>query len=145
MSEDKELEMFKFEEEFKVSFFIGTTDYNKAKKIYDQMFDRNIKLGYDNWKVEDIEMVGGKFLVQTINSEGFDENLIDTIDEAEAIKEAEAMNWRAGIGLKWAEDWETSIDHNAEGVFICSEHKQEECQDDECYEEYEELESAGKI
>ena len=79
MSEDKELEMFKFEEEFKVSFFIGTTDYNKAKKIYDQMFDRNIKLGYDNWKVEDIEMVGGKFLVQTINSEGFDENLIDTI------------------------------------------------------------------
>ena len=79
MSEDKELEMFKFEEEFKVSFFIGTTDYNKAKKIYDQMFDRNIKLGYDNWKVEDIEMVCGKFLVQTINSEGFDENLIDTI------------------------------------------------------------------
>ena len=79
MSEDKELEMFKFEEEFKVSFFIGTTDYKKAKKIYDQMFDRNIKLGYDNWKVEDIEMVGGKFLVQTINSEGFDENLIDTI------------------------------------------------------------------
>lgn len=79
MSEDKELEMFKFEEEFKVSFFIGTTDYNKAKKIYDQMFDRNIKLGYDNWKVEDIEMVGGKFLVQTINSEGFDENLIDII------------------------------------------------------------------
>ena len=66
-------------------------------------------------------------------------------DEAEAIKEAEAMNWRAGIGLKWAEDWETEIDHNAEGVFICSEHKQEECQDDECYEEYEELESAGKI
>ena len=79
MSEDKELEMFKFEEEFKVSFFIGTTDYNKAKKIYDQMFDRNIKLGYDTWKVEDIEMVGGKFLVQTINSEGFDENLIDII------------------------------------------------------------------
>ena len=66
-------------------------------------------------------------------------------DEAEAIKEAEAMNWRAGIGLKWTEDWETEIDHNAEGVFICSEHKQEECQDDECYEEYEELESAGKI
>lgn len=79
MSEDKELEMFKFEEEFKVSFFIGTTDYNKAKKIYDQMFDRNIKLGYDNWKVEDIEMVGGKFLVQTIDSEGNDVNLIDTI------------------------------------------------------------------
>ena len=51
MSEDKELEMFKFEEQFTVSFFIGTTDYNKAKKIYDQMFDRNIKLGYDNWKV----------------------------------------------------------------------------------------------
>ena len=76
MSEDKDLEI---EEEFKVLFFIGTTDYNKAKKIYDQMFDRNIKLGYDNWKVEDIEMVGGKFLVQTINSEGFDENLIDTI------------------------------------------------------------------
>ena len=79
MSEDKELEMFKFEEEFKVSFFIGTTDYNKAKKIYDQMFDRNIKLGYDNWKVEDIEMVGGKFLVQTIDNEGNDVNLIDTI------------------------------------------------------------------
>lgn len=79
MSEDKELEMFKFEEEFKVSFFIGTTDYNKAKKIYDQMFDRNIKLGYDNWKVEDIDMVGGKFLVQTIDSEGNDVNLIDTI------------------------------------------------------------------
>ena len=79
MSEDKELEMFKLEEEFKVSFFIGTTDYNKAKKIYDQMFDRNIKLGYDNWKVEDIEMVGGKFLVQTIDSEGNDVNLIDTI------------------------------------------------------------------
>tara|TARA_R100000231_G_scaffold57845_2_gene47808 strand:+ start:41 stop:304 length:264 start_codon:yes stop_codon:yes gene_type:complete len=79
MSEDKELELFKFEEQFTVSFFIGTTDYNKAKKIYDQMFDRNIKLGYDNWKVEDIDMVGGKFLVQTIDSKGNDVNLIDTI------------------------------------------------------------------
>lgn len=63
--------------------------------------------------------------------------LIDAEDEQQAINSAEAMNWKAGIGLKWAEDWEASIDENHDYTFICTAHSKQECEDDLCCEEYE--------
>ncbi len=66
--------------------------------------------------------------------------VLEADDEQEAKSEAEQMNWKAGIGLKWAEDWETSIDNQHDYIFICSSHSKQECEDDECWEEYDRIE-----
>ena len=55
----------------------------------------------------------------------------------QAIKDAEDMNWKAGIGLKWTDDWEADIDIHHDYIFICSEHSKQECEDDQCWEDYE--------
>lgn len=63
--------------------------------------------------------------------------LVDAKDEHEAKSEAMNMNYKAGIGLKWADDWEAEIDDNHDFIFICTAHSKEECNDDECWEDYE--------
>lgn len=62
--------------------------------------------------------------------------IVEAEDEKQAISDAQDMNWKAGIGLKWAEDWETEIDTNHDYIFICSQHSKQECEDDECWEEF---------
>ena len=51
MSEESiELSRFKFSEVFTVEFYVEAENYQKAKQVYDKMFDKNIQLGYDTWK-----------------------------------------------------------------------------------------------
>jgi hypothetical protein len=77
MSEvNEELNKYKFTETFSVEFFIEATDYTKAKRVYDKMFDKNIQLGYDTWKVADKNINGGKFHVKTYDN-GKESTLID--------------------------------------------------------------------
>ena len=80
MSEDnQELERFRISEEFTVDFYIEATDYNKAKDIYNKMFDKNIQLGYDTWKnVSDKNINGGKFHVKTYDN-GEEATLIEEL------------------------------------------------------------------
>ena len=40
--ENQELERFRFSELFQVEFYVEAEDYQKAKAIYDKMFDKNI-------------------------------------------------------------------------------------------------------
>ena len=69
MSEVKEeLNKYKFTETFSVEFVVEASDYTKAKRVYDKMFDKNIQLGYDTWKVADKDIQGGKFHVSNIES-----------------------------------------------------------------------------
>ena len=63
--------------------------------------------------------------------------VVEAEDRKEAISDAEDMNWKAGIGLKWTEDFDAKIDTNHEYLFICTSHSKQECEDDECWEEYE--------
>ena len=77
MSEESiELERFKFTETFNVEFYIEAINYQKAKQVYDKMFDKNIQLGYDTWKVADKDINGGKFHVKTYDN-GQEATLID--------------------------------------------------------------------
>jgi hypothetical protein len=77
MSEvNEELNKYKFTETFSVEFLIEATDYTKAKRVYDKMFDKNIQLGYDTWKVADKNINGGKFHVKTYDN-GEESTLID--------------------------------------------------------------------
>ena len=66
--------------------------------------------------------------------------LVEAEDEQKAKSEAEQMNYKAGIGLKYADNWEAEIDNNHDFIFICTAHSKEECDDDECWEEFENLE-----
>ena len=46
MSEESiELSRFKFSEVFTVEFYVEAENYQKAKQVYDKMFDKNIQLG----------------------------------------------------------------------------------------------------
>ena len=67
--------------------------------------------------------------------------LVEAEDEQKAKSEAEQMNYKAGIGLKWADNWEAEIDTNHDWIFICTSHSKQECEDDECWEEFDRLES----
>lgn len=67
--------------------------------------------------------------------------IVEAEDRKQAISDAEDMNWKAGIGLKWADDWEAEIDTNHDWIFICTSHSKQECEDDECWEEFDRLES----
>tara|TARA_R100000231_G_C5186010_1_gene122732 strand:- start:160 stop:444 length:285 start_codon:yes stop_codon:yes gene_type:complete len=68
MSEDNQLEKFRFSESFTVEFFVEAEDYQKAYSVYSKMFDKNIQLGYDTWKnLADKNIVGGKFHVKTMD------------------------------------------------------------------------------
>lgn len=68
VSEDIELQRFRFTESFTVEFFVEAENYQKAKDMYGKMFDKNIQLGYDTWKnVADKNIAGGKFHVRTID------------------------------------------------------------------------------
>lgn len=60
------LEAFRISEVFEVDFYIEAENYDKAKDIYNKMFDKNIQLGYDTWKnVSNKNIKGGKFHVKT--------------------------------------------------------------------------------
>ena len=63
--------------------------------------------------------------------------IVEAKDRKQAISNAEDMNWKAGIGLKWSEDYDAKIDTDHEYLFICTSHSKQECEDDECWEEYE--------
>ena len=63
--------------------------------------------------------------------------IVEAKDRKQAISNAEDMNWKAGIGLKWTEDYDTKIDTDHEYLFICTSHSKQECEEDECWEEYE--------
>jgi hypothetical protein len=63
--------------------------------------------------------------------------IVEAEDRKQAISDAEDMNWKAGIGLKWTDSWEAEIDKNHDYIFICNAHSKEECEDDSCWEEYE--------
>jgi len=66
--------------------------------------------------------------------------IVEAEDRKQAISDAEDMNWKAGIGLKWTDSWEAEIDMNHDYIFICTAHSKEECEDDQCWEEFEKLE-----
>ena len=66
--------------------------------------------------------------------------IVEAENKKQAISDAEDMNWKAGIGLKWTDSWEAEIDMNHDYIFICTAHSKEECEDDECWEEFEKLE-----
>tara|TARA_B000000565_G_scaffold242726_1_gene208498 strand:+ start:171 stop:434 length:264 start_codon:yes stop_codon:yes gene_type:complete len=76
--ENQELERFRFSELFSVEFYVEAEDYQKAKAMYDKMFDKNIQLGYDTWKVADKNIAGGKFHVKTYDK-GEEATLIDSL------------------------------------------------------------------
>ena len=81
MSEDKQvqLEQFRFTESFEVEFYVEAENYQKAKQVYDKMFDKNIQLGYDTWKnVADKNINGGKFHVKTYDN-GEEATLIEEL------------------------------------------------------------------
>ena len=81
MSEDKEvqLERFRFTESFSVEFYVEAENYQKAKSMYDKMFDKNIQLGYDTWKnLADKDITGGKFHVKTYDN-GEEATLIEEL------------------------------------------------------------------
>jgi hypothetical protein len=40
--------------------------------------------------------------------------VVEAEDRKEAISDAEDMNWKTGIGLKWTEDFEAKIDMDYE-------------------------------
>jgi hypothetical protein len=63
--------------------------------------------------------------------------IVEAKDRKQAISDAEDMNWKAGIGLKWTQDFDAKIDTDHEYLFICTSHSKQECEDDECWEEYE--------
>ena len=63
--------------------------------------------------------------------------IVEANDEKQAISDAESINWKYGIGLKWTDDWEADIDIHHDYTFICKEHSKEECEDDDCYDEFE--------
>jgi len=81
VSEDTntELQQFRITELITVEFFVEAENYQKAKDIYNKMFDKNIQLGYDTWKnVTDKNINGGKFHVRTYNK-GEEATLIDEL------------------------------------------------------------------
>lgn len=80
MSEESiELSRFKFSEVFTVEFYVEAENYQKAKQVYDKMFDKNIQLGYDTWKnVADKNISSGKFHVKTYDN-GEEATLIEEL------------------------------------------------------------------
>jgi len=80
MSEDNDiqLERFRFTESFSVEFFVEAENYQKAYSVYSKMFDKNIQLGYDTWKVEEKDILNGKFHVKTYNN-GEEATLIEEL------------------------------------------------------------------
>lgn len=73
------LKRFRIQETFVVDFTIEAENYDKAKDIYNKMFDKNIQLGFDTWKnVSNKNIKGGKFHVRTLTN-GEEATLIDTL------------------------------------------------------------------
>ena len=65
--ENQELERFRFSEHFSIEFYVEAEDYQKAKSMYDKMFDKNIQLGYDTWKnLADKDITGGNSMSKLI-------------------------------------------------------------------------------
>lgn len=53
-----------FHETFTVDFTIEADSYEKAYSLYSKLFDKNINLGYSDWKgIEDKDIPNGKFYV----------------------------------------------------------------------------------
>jgi hypothetical protein len=63
--------------------------------------------------------------------------IVEAEDRKQAISDAEDMNWKTGIGLKWTDSWQAEIDMNHDYIFICTAHSKKECENDQCWEEYE--------
>ncbi len=53
-----------FHETFTVDFTVEADSEEKANRLYSKLFDRNINLGYSDWKgIEDKDFPNGKFYV----------------------------------------------------------------------------------
>tara|TARA_Y100000004_G_scaffold12260_1_gene13210 strand:- start:64 stop:312 length:249 start_codon:yes stop_codon:yes gene_type:complete len=60
----EEIMKFKFHETFTVDFVVEAETYEKAHAMYSKMFDKNIQLGYANWKdIKEQNITSGKFYV----------------------------------------------------------------------------------
>jgi hypothetical protein len=81
---DQELSKYRFKETFQVEFVVEATTYEKAKDMYNKLFDKNIQLGYDTWKdragrtIEDKNFIGGKFYV-SVKGQETDTTLVEEI------------------------------------------------------------------
>jgi hypothetical protein len=64
---------YKFSESFQVDFEVEADTEAKAYQMYSNLFDKNIKLGYDKWKDVKKKILVGQFEVRTIESEGEEE------------------------------------------------------------------------
>jgi len=83
--DEESLSKFRFKETFTVEFVIEAASYQKAKRAYDKLFDKNITLGYDTWKdksgnkVDAFDYKGGKFHVSIKNQDGNEIGVIEEI------------------------------------------------------------------
>ena len=60
----EEIMKFKFHETFTVDFVVEAETYEKAHSMYSKMFDKNIQLGYANWKdIQEQNITSGRFYV----------------------------------------------------------------------------------
>ena len=59
-------------------------------------------------------IMANKYKVDFYQTVYLGSQVVEAEDRKEAISDAEDMNWKAGIGLKWTEDFEAKIDMDYE-------------------------------
>jgi hypothetical protein len=73
LKKEKQMPKYKFSESFQVDFEVEADTEAKAYQMYSNLFDKNIKLGFDKWKDVEKKILVGQFEVRTIESEGEEE------------------------------------------------------------------------
>jgi hypothetical protein len=69
LKKEKQMPKYKFSESFQVDFEVEADTEAKAYQMYSNLFDKNIKLGFDKWKDVEKKILVGQFEVRTIESE----------------------------------------------------------------------------
>jgi len=80
--------IYKFSESFQVDFEVEADTEAKAQQMYSNLFDKNIKLGFDKWKDVEKKILVGKFEVRTIESEVEEEWTEQHVENLKAKKVA---------------------------------------------------------